>query len=129
MVGKEVRSLFWPQTQFLAANRRWPEVFAANGDDHADYRRRLENQWRELADRGVKRITLVPATVDGLAGFSVRRDASVDDAETRRAYMEEQYEAGAGISWPPPRNSACWCGSGSKYKKCCGAAFQHDGGC
>jgi uncharacterized protein YchJ len=24
------------------------------------------------------------------------------------------------IAWPPPRNAACWCGSGSKYKKCCG---------
>ncbi|WP_147200950.1 SEC-C metal-binding domain-containing protein [Pseudonocardia asaccharolytica] len=20
-----------------------------------------------------------------------------------------------------PRNEACWCGSGKKYKKCCGA--------
>ena len=127
MAGKEVRSLFWPQSQFLAARRRWPEVFVANGDDHGDYRRRLETQWRELADRGVNRVILVPATVDGLASFSVRRGTSVDDAETRRAYMEEQYEAGAGISWPPPRNSACWCGSGSNYKKCCRAALTSSG--
>ncbi|ROO82838.1 SEC-C motif-containing protein [Actinocorallia herbida] len=24
------------------------------------------------------------------------------------------------IPWPPERNDACWCGSGAKYKKCCG---------
>ncbi len=23
--------------------------------------------------------------------------------------------------WPPARNEPCWCGSGTKYKKCCGA--------
>jgi len=22
--------------------------------------------------------------------------------------------------WPPGRNDPCWCGSGTKYKKCCG---------
>lgn len=24
------------------------------------------------------------------------------------------------IPWPPERNDPCWCGSGAKYKKCCG---------
>lgn len=26
------------------------------------------------------------------------------------------------IAWPPGRNAPCWCGSGRKYKKCCGAS-------
>ncbi|MFZ5852140.1 MAG: SEC-C metal-binding domain-containing protein [Actinomycetota bacterium] len=25
------------------------------------------------------------------------------------------------IAWPPGRNDPCWCGSGRKYTKCCGA--------
>jgi tetratricopeptide (TPR) repeat protein len=25
------------------------------------------------------------------------------------------------IKWPPGRNQSCWCGSGTKYKRCCGA--------
>jgi uncharacterized protein YchJ len=29
-------------------------------------------------------------------------------------------DEGGAISWPPPRNAPCWCGSGTKYKKCCG---------
>ncbi|MEU3308968.1 SEC-C metal-binding domain-containing protein, partial [Nocardiopsis sp. NPDC006832] len=24
-------------------------------------------------------------------------------------------------AWPPERNRPCWCGSGRKYKKCCGS--------
>ncbi|GAA3199838.1 SEC-C domain-containing protein [Actinocorallia longicatena] len=24
------------------------------------------------------------------------------------------------VPWPPERNGTCWCGSGTKYKKCCG---------
>lgn len=27
---------------------------------------------------------------------------------------------GRRITWPPSRADACWCGSGFKYKKCCG---------
>ncbi|MGZ0152745.1 SEC-C metal-binding domain-containing protein [Kribbella sp. WER1] len=27
---------------------------------------------------------------------------------------------GRRVSWPPARNERCWCGSGTKYKKCCG---------
>ncbi|TDC03308.1 SEC-C metal-binding domain-containing protein, partial [Actinomadura bangladeshensis] len=25
------------------------------------------------------------------------------------------------LAWPPERNAPCWCGSGRKYKKCCGS--------
>ncbi|MFD8005947.1 SEC-C metal-binding domain-containing protein [Streptomyces mirabilis] len=24
-------------------------------------------------------------------------------------------------AWPPSRNGPCWCDSGRKYRKCCGA--------
>jgi len=34
----------------------------------------------------------------------------------------ETYEAfAAELGRPPSRNQPCWCGSGTKYKKCCGA--------
>jgi hypothetical protein len=26
---------------------------------------------------------------------------------------------GEPLTWPPGRNDPCWCGSGTKYKKCC----------
>ena len=28
-------------------------------------------------------------------------------------------EPGPMLAWPPGRNDPCWCGSRTKYKKCC----------
>jgi hypothetical protein len=33
-----------------------------------------------------------------------------------------RYDQGSIVEWPPGRNQPCWCGSGVKYKKCCGAS-------
>jgi tetratricopeptide (TPR) repeat protein len=115
---REVRSLFWQEREFDEAVRRWPAVFGANGPDHRAYRARLETRWRQLAERGVTRITLVPASADGLARFAERTGGEPADEHIRQAYMNEI--AATGIEWPPARNAGCWCGSGRKYKKCCG---------
>jgi hypothetical protein len=40
----------------------------------------------------------------------------LEDARLRHDDMPD----GRLIGWPPPRNKPCWCGSGLKYKKCCG---------
>jgi tetratricopeptide (TPR) repeat protein len=116
--ARQVRSLFWQVREFDEAVRRWPAIFSANGPDHAAYHARLESRWRELAQRGAARITLVPASADGLARFAERTGGDPGDDQTRKAYMDEI--ATTGIEWPPARNATCWCGSGRKYKKCCG---------
>jgi hypothetical protein len=113
--ARHVRSLFWQVGEFDEAVRRWPAIFGANGPDHNAYRARLESRWRQLAERGVARITLVPASTDGLARFAERTAGDPGGAHTRQAYMNEI--AATGIEWPPARNAACWCGSGRKYKK------------
>ncbi|HEX6674187.1 MAG TPA: SEC-C domain-containing protein [Actinomycetes bacterium] len=116
--GRQVRSLFWQVREFDEAVRRWPAIFSANGPDYTAYHARLESRWRQLVERGVARITLVPASADGLARFAERTDGDPGEEHTRKAYMDEI--AAAAIEWPPARNAACWCGSGRKYKKCCG---------
>jgi tetratricopeptide (TPR) repeat protein len=119
--AREVRTLFWQQPELHAATTRWPEVFG-DGDDPTEYHRSMETRFREMAERGVaQRITLVPGTVDGLERFASRWGGDVADEMTRRAYLDEAAGAGRRIAWPPPRNASCWCGSGSKYKKCCGS--------
>jgi uncharacterized protein YecA (UPF0149 family) len=41
---------------------------------------------------------------------------------TMRDYQQglEDFSLPDDVIWPPPRNKPCWCGSGTKYKKCCG---------
>ena len=45
---------------------------------------------------------------DGLRVVGVRPIGTRDDT------------VGEPIPWPPARNDDCWCGSGQKYKRCCG---------
>ncbi|MEU4395998.1 SEC-C metal-binding domain-containing protein [Kribbella sp. NPDC023855] len=34
--------------------------------------------------------------------------------------LTSQCDVAEAVEWPPGRNQRCWCGSGMKYKKCCG---------
>jgi uncharacterized protein YecA (UPF0149 family) len=37
-------------------------------------------------------------------------------------YASQLRSTGDTLPWPPGRNDACWCRSGRKYKRCCGAS-------
>ncbi|MEV6417833.1 SEC-C domain-containing protein [Kribbella sp. NPDC051718] len=41
---------------------------------------------------------------------------TLDDLQT----IVDEYDGGTTVEWPPARNQRCWCGSGRKYKNCCG---------
>lgn len=114
-----VRMLVWPRAELHLAAQRWPEVFAADVVSyHADIERRL----RELAqEQQSPRIHLILGAADGFAGHLNRTGGDPADESVRLAYAQEAVEQGRMSSWPPGRNEPCWCGSGRKYKKCCGA--------
>ncbi|MFG1926493.1 SEC-C domain-containing protein [Cryptosporangium sp. NPDC048952] len=100
--------LFWPQAEFETLVTRFPALTEVYGADWDEHRARLE---RELVRRSGPDVVLVPGTV---AGLEAAGDPS--DAKTRADYVSASTDH---ISWPPERNSPCWCGSGNKYKKCC----------
>jgi tetratricopeptide (TPR) repeat protein len=115
---REVRVLFWPRPEISRAHERWPElVEQVDADTYFQDRERAN---RELSESGVTRIALVPLTVDDLTEYATRTGADPTDETTRRARMDQIVAAGGAITWPPPRNAPCWCGSSLKYKKCCG---------
>ena len=113
-----VRILFWPRDEIPGAHDRWPQL--VEHTDTAAIVREREMANRELSLAGVARITMVPLTASDLAQFAARTGGDPVDETTRHARMEEIINEGRVISWPPPRNAPCWCGSGTKYKKCCG---------
>jgi tetratricopeptide (TPR) repeat protein len=80
----------------------WDDVVAAGelpenllAPTHREYCRRLEASAATLRSEGVSVAGFRPVGVHG---------------ET----------VGELIAWPPERNQPCWCGSGQKYKRCCG---------
>jgi tetratricopeptide (TPR) repeat protein len=116
-VSQQVRRLVFQRAERAEAMRRWPDEYGPEPDEV--HYPAAEQRWRELADSGVPSIRLIPSTVADLSDFAERTGRSPTDSETRAAYVDhipgEQM-----IVWPPQRNSPCWCGSGTKYKKCCG---------
>ncbi|MEV1159765.1 SEC-C domain-containing protein [Micromonospora chokoriensis] len=110
--------LFWPKAEFDALLVRWPalaETYPPTWDEH---RANLERAFVEASGLGGADLGVVAGTVAGLAAFAERAGSDPTEEETLDEYADSLDEAGV-TAWPPGRNDACWCGSGSKYKKCC----------
>lgn len=114
----ETHVLFWPRAEIPGAHETWPELVAHADVDAIMTDREAAN--RELAESGATRISMVPLTVARLAEFAARTGGDPTDGDTRMACLAEIVGEGGAIGWPPERNARCWCGSGVKYKKCCG---------
>lgn len=119
---KEARVLYWPRDEVVPAHQRWPQL-VQHTDVDAIMRER-EDHNRGLAAAGTTRITMAPLTAARLAEFVTRTGGDPADERTRYACMTEIIRENAAISWPPGRNTPCWCGSEIKYKKCCGRPNQ-----
>lgn len=125
----ELLSMYWTRADFPEALRRWPELVTA--EEAAEYFARVEQLCRDHVEAGTRQITMVPCDVAGYAEFAERTDADPTALPTRCDYLEFVVAQGRTMSWPPPRNGPCWCGSTRKYKKCCGRpmpASHPDGG-
>ena len=88
---------------------------------HSDYCGRMDGNIKWMRSQGVPIRAIVPIVVDEYAAWCTEQDE--DPEEARAAYAAHRMREGAAIPWPPGRNEACWCGSGRKYKKCCGPAL------
>jgi tetratricopeptide (TPR) repeat protein len=111
---REVRLLTFQRAERAEAQRRWPGEWEGE-----EYYEAAERRWRDLSAEGVPSIRVVPCVVDELVAFAERTGGSPTDSALRVKYCEMVPEQRT-IAWPPSRNAACWCGSGVKYKKCCG---------
>lgn len=115
---REAQVLFWPRDEIPRAHETWPQLVEHAEVDTILAEREAAN--RELSASGIARIVVVPLTTAKLLEVSARTGGDPTSEETRMACLREIVEEGGAISWPPARNSPCWCGSAVKYKKCCG---------
>lgn len=61
-------------------------------------------------------------SVGEMREFAHDRGGGASDRELRGEWGESLAHDDPRLrSWPPERNKPCWCGSGRKYKKCCGS--------
>jgi hypothetical protein len=91
--------------------------------DHGDYRRENEQTMRALAARSTTLIRIMRLDVVDLFAYAQREGRDPASRQARLDFAGWLYKSGhTGDLWPPERNAPCWCGSGGKYKKCCGNA-------
>lgn len=116
-----VLAVAWlPPKEFQAALRMWPDFKNEwEADGYEGYCRCLQATLVNLASVGLSPL-LAPVRMDVYTRWCARAGLSPDSSRARSEYAAELARHGEAVHWPPGRNKACWCGSGFKYKKCCG---------
>jgi tetratricopeptide (TPR) repeat protein len=115
-----VVALSWfPRSEHVAAVDRWADLHDDLFDADA-YCARIEQDLRELTEVSGRRPSVAPITVRRLCSYAEREGLDPADGATRASLAVELHRLRETISWPPGRNEPCWCGSGRKYKRCCG---------
>lgn len=118
----EMAIAWLPRDAFAQALERWPELREDWEDgDHAAYSARIEEGLRELRSSAARPVRVAPVRdLDDLVSFCAKKDEDPASSAGRAAYAAELQRTGETIPWPPGRNDPCWCGSKTKYKRCCG---------
>ena len=98
----------------------WTEGLVVDGSFDAR-RERMERVLRERRADGDGPLVIVRIDVERYAAWCATEGHDAIDRRSRATWVEAERAAGAGLGWPPGRNEPCWCGSGLKYKRCCGA--------
>jgi tetratricopeptide (TPR) repeat protein len=117
--GTALAISWFPSGEYEAALERWPDLTEIWSDvPHTVYSGRMDGHIKWMRQHGVIVRAVAPIVVDDYVAWCEENE--VDPENGRAAYAAERLRDGDVISWPPGRNESCWCGSGRKYKKCCG---------
>ena len=80
----------------------------------------IELALRRASPPGSPTALAAPLRVDELEEFAAERKLDADSSRARSGLAAELARTGQALLWPPSRNDPCWCGSGRRYKRCCG---------
>ena len=79
----------------------------------------LQGHLLKLAAVGIKP-RLAPIRIGDYTRWCASEGLDPGADEARSEYAALVAARGETVVWLPGRNDQCWCGSGRKYKKCCG---------
>lgn len=114
------RAIGWfPRDQIEAALGRWPSLAGDLGDPDA-YCATVEGRLRDMRSATGQAPWVAPIKVDALELFASERGLDPGSGFARVHFATVLADRGEAQPWPPGRNELCWCGSGRKYKRCCG---------
>jgi tetratricopeptide (TPR) repeat protein len=116
-----VATPYLPREEFERAVERWTAFGEDWRDDgHEAYALEMDRRMRAVAPGAPRHPVVAPLTVERVEAFAAENDLDAEAAEVRARVAYDVAQEGGALAWPPGRNEPCWCGSGKKYKKCCG---------
>lgn|GEM_PF-2983533 len=110
---------WFPREEIDAALARWPSL-AGDLEDPDAYCAIIERRLRDVRAATGRVPSVAPLTVEALVEFAAVHDLDPDSGEARSQLAAALGARDEVVLWPPGRNDPCWCGSGRKYKRCCG---------
>ncbi len=109
---------WFPKDEWTRATELWPDLLDQMPADHDAYSKVIESRLKAATAAGAAGSPDVsPLHVDELIA---EYGDEAGDGRSRAKLSAQVARHGRAISWPPERNDRCWCGSGLKYKVCCG---------
>lgn len=112
--------LYWPKAEFKRYIALFPQLAEGYDWNHAGHRAQVQDTLTRLADAGSD-VTVASATVAGFLAYADERGLAPASSQARSFYAAELQRTGRAAPWPPGPDDRCWCGSGKKYGRCCGA--------
>jgi uncharacterized protein YecA (UPF0149 family) len=110
-----------PAEEWDAFVQRWPDLLEPSfGNDHGEHRRERERVLRAYREQGQRSLSVARMSAEDLLEHARMHGLDPGSSQARAQYAAELGRLRRTRAWPPGRNEACWCGSGTKYKKCCG---------
>lgn len=121
--GRPASVVWMSEENERVARERWPgwTVGLRVDEPFAERAARMELSLRRRRADGDGPFFVVAIDLERYAAWCAAEGHDPADRRSRGTFVELEREAGAGRRWPPGRNDPCWCSSGRKYKRCCGA--------
>lgn len=119
VAGTHFSVAWFPRDQIEAALAEWPSLSGDLVDPDA-YCGAIEERLHEVRDVSGRLPSVAPLDVAGLVELAEAKGVEPDSGLARKLLAADLTRRGLSLPWPPERNELCWCGSGRKYKRCCG---------
>ncbi|MFD4139568.1 SEC-C domain-containing protein [Streptomyces sp. NBC_00390] len=116
-----VAVLHWPEAELDELVEAYPEL-ESEYPTHNAHLTDLEASLRDLAATGTGNLGIVTGTIPSYEAFAASEQSSPSNADLLPQYATTLAARGRAVVWPPAKGAPCWCGSGSTYRDCHGAA-------